>query len=262
MSEPLRILLTNDDGVDAEGIWSLWEAFSGVDDVEVYMVAPDRERSTCSHGMSLARPVFVKQLGERRFSVDGLPVDCVYVAAYGLLPRIPHIVVSGINHGANLGSDVIFSGTVAAARQAALQGLHGIASSLVAGDDFQEAARVTAEIVLAMAEMPAAPPLVLNLNFPGSRFKGPRFAPLGRRHYPRVTSERQAPLTGQHYFWLGGPAVEDGDVSGTDGWLIRKGIASATLLSFNQTDEAQMARVSESGHELSAVIAPLSKDNK
>lgn len=254
--DPYKVLLTNDDGIDATGIGVLADAFSKVDGIEVFVVAPDRERSTSSHGMSLARPVYVTPRGENRFAIDGLPVDCVYVGMYGLLPKIPDVVVSGINHGANLGSDVIFSGTVAAARQAALQGVHGIAASLASGTDFTRAAEATVRITLHLLKTSISSPRVINLNFPRGDFDKIQFSSLGKRNYPRVTSKRIAPLTGQHYYWLGGPAVEDGAVAGTDGWLIKHGIASATLLNVDQTDESGMC----SEAPLSDIIEPVSKE--
>lgn len=253
--DPLVVLLTNDDGIDATGLGVLTDAFSALDGTEVFVVAPDRERSTSSHGMSLARPVYVTPRGKNRFAIDGLPVDCVYVGMYGLLSKKPDIVVSGVNHGANLGSDVIFSGTVAAARQAALQGVHGIATSLASGTDFTKAAEATVRVALHVAKM-SCPPRVLNLNFPGGDFDKIQFASLGKRNYPHVTSKRVAPLTGQQYYWLGGPAVEDGEVAGTDGWLIRHGVASATLLNVDQTDESGM----RSEPSLSNIIKPVSKE--
>jgi 5'-nucleotidase len=241
MGKTRIVLLTNDDGIDAEGIRALEAAFLDMADVDVWTVAPDRERSTCSNAMTLARPVFARNLGDRRVAVDGLPVDCVYLAVVHLMETPPDVVVSGINRGPNLGSDVIFSGTVAGARQAALQGIHGVAASLIEGDDFEKAAEVTVKIALDLASKPASPPRLVNLNFPGGSFSGPRLGRLGSRNYPRLVTERIAPLTKDNYYWLGGPPVKDGLIKGTDGWLVNQGIASATLLRLDQTDEASMS---------------------
>ncbi len=245
MSDPLVVLLTNDDGIEAPGIQALEAAFLELQHVEVWIVAPDSERSTCSHGMSLTRPVFAQEVGPLKFAVDGLPVDCVYLAMYGLMPRKPDIVISGINAGANLGSDVIYSGTVAGARQAALQGVHGIASSLVAGRDYRAAARITRQIALELGVLQTKEASLLNLNFPGGSFTGPRFAPLGAREYPRVVTKRIAPLTGETYYWLGGPPVSSRRIEGTDTWLIEHGIASATSLSVDQTAVDEMRELTQ-----------------
>ncbi len=242
MGQPLTVLLTNDDGIDAPGLLALEKAFQKLKDVELWVVAPHQGRSTTSHGMSLARPVFTYQHGQRRIAVDGLPVDCVYLAFYGLLKALPDVVVSGINNGANLGSDVIYSGTVAGAREAAVRGVHGVAASLVEGDDFDKVASNVCKIAIELAGRPRQPTLILNLNYPAGEFDGPRFSRLGIRKYPHIVSKREAPLDNQSYYWLGGPPVEDKEVNGTDGWLIGRGIASATWLLLDQTDIEKTAQ--------------------
>lgn len=237
-SDSLRVLLTNDDGIDAKGLMALEKAFESLPGVELWTVAPDRGRSTCSHGMTLFRPLFVKRRGERRYGVDGLPADCVYLAMFGLMDQAPDVVVSGINHGANLGNDVIYSGTVAGAREAAVRGVTGIALSLCDGDDFDRAARVAVKITETFApKARSAPAAVINVNFPSGRFEEVRLARLGRRVYPHIVERRTAPLNGDEYFWLGGPPVDDEFVEGSDAWLISKGIASITFLTLDQTHE-------------------------
>ncbi|MDJ0763121.1 MAG: 5'/3'-nucleotidase SurE [Myxococcota bacterium] len=242
MDALLTVLLTNDDGIDAPGIRALESKFLTYDNVELWVVAPDKERSTTSHGMTLTRPIFSEPRGQRRFAASGLPADCVYLGMFGLMPRLPNVVVSGINRGANLGRDVIYSGTVAAAREAALDGVHGIAASLVFGDDYGAAASSVCEIALEIARQPAAMPLLLNLNYPGGTFRGPCLAPLGARTYPRVVSKRTAPIDNRTYYWLGGPRIEDQERAGTDGALIAAQIASATFLRVDQTDQALTAK--------------------
>jgi 5'-nucleotidase len=239
VSEPTRFLLTNDDGIDAPGLAAL-EAALAAAGAEVWVAAPDGERSTCSHGMTLYRPLFTREAGPRRFAVDGTPADCVYWALFGgALPR-PAAVLSGINRGANLGSDVIYSGTVAGAREAAMRGVHGIGASLVDGDAFDAPARAVAEVALRLARGPAAPVRLLNLNFPGGGFGGIRAGRLGRRLYPEVVETRRPPGRGGPYHWLGGPPVEDAREPGTDGWLVARGFASATALALDQTDHETM----------------------
>lgn len=241
MTGPLRILLTNDDGIDSPGLLALERALGREMGVEVWTVAPDRGRSACGHGMTLTRPVLAEQAGKRRYALDGLPADCIYVALFGLLPDRPAVVISGINSGANLGLDVIYSGTVAGAREAVVRGVHGVSVSLVEGDGFDEVARNVCPLAIALARGPASPPLLLNLNYPGGRFGDPRLARLGERRYPLVVTKRERPFQGQEYYWIGGPEVEDGEVPGTDGWLIANGMASATLLTLEQTDHKAMA---------------------
>jgi 5'-nucleotidase len=233
---PTRVLLTNDDGISALGLTALERAFSALPDVDLWVVAPDRGRSTCSHGMTISRPIFTEDLGPKRVAVDGLPADCVYFALFGLMPERPDVVVSGINQGANLGRDVIYSGTVAGAREAAILGVNGISVSLVEGTDFDRVAKNAADLALALAKLRMSPALLLNVNYPAGDFKGPRLAPLGERYYPMVVRKRISELTGRPYYWLGGPAVKDKLVPGTDGWLISKGQASATWLALDQTD--------------------------
>ena len=236
----ILVLLTNDDGIDAPGLKALARAFERQPDVEVWTVAPDSERSTCSHGMTLHRPVFSKKVGERRIALSGLTGDCVYFGMFKCLPKRPDVVISGINRGPNLGGDVVYSGTVAGAREAVIRGVHGVAASLVSGDDFEPVARSVVEIGLQVAGLPVGVPRLLNLNYPPGDFEGPRFAYLGQRSYPEEVERRVVPISGRDYYWLGGPPVRDQLLEGSDGWLIDRGVASATLLSTDQTDREAM----------------------
>jgi len=237
--EPHKVIITNDDGIEAPGLLALEAAFASAGS-EVWVAAPAGERSTCSHGMTLGRPLSVATAGPRRFAVDGTPADCIYWALFcGSFPR-PAVVASGINRGANLGSDVIYSGTVAGAREAAIRGIHGVSSSLVEGDEYGPVARAVAELALRLALEPAAPVRLLNLNFPSGSFSAIRPGRLGRRIYPEVVETRPAPGGGEPGHFLGGPPVEDGLEPGSDGWLVSRGFASATLLNLDQTDHAGM----------------------
>jgi 5'-nucleotidase len=231
------ILLTNDDGVDAPGLRAIERAFAEAGGTEVWIVAPEQERSACGHGLTLDRPLGVERLGERRFSTTGLTADCVYFALFGCMPRRPDVVVSGINGGPNLGSDVIYSGTVAGAREAVIRGVSGIAASLVSGGGFDDVARSVAAIALRLASLSDGRPRLLNLNYPPGPFVGPTLAPLGRRRYPQIVEKLTAALGGGPCYRIGGPPVEDEEVEGTDGWLVARGIASATFLRLDQTDQ-------------------------
>jgi 5'-nucleotidase len=219
---------------------ALQAAFAQQEGVEIYVAAPDQERSTCSHGMTLGRPVVVTEVAPRTFAVDGLPADCVYLVKNGLLSKPPHVVVSGINRGANLGTDVFFSGTVAGARQAVLMGMHGIAVSLTDGEDFDIAAEMTVQLVVGAALRSLVSPLLLNLNFPKGRPSGIQFAPLGSRLYPQSIVATPSVDPRRCAYQLGGPEVNDALIPGTDGWFVSQNIASATLLTCDQTDFKSM----------------------
>lgn len=245
MDAGIRVLVTNDDGIDAPGLRALEKALVELPGVEVWTAAPAAEMSTCSHSMTINRPLFARQVAERRFAVEGTTADCVYWALFGCLPERPAVVLSGVNQGPNLGSDVIYSGTVAGAREAMLRGVHGVSASLVEGREFEAAARSAARIAVQLARLDVPGPLLVNLNYPAGAFEGPRLAPLGQRDYPEAVVGREIPGRGGRYYWLGGPLVSDRGVPGTDGWLISRGLASATLLTTDQTDGPAMSRAAE-----------------
>ncbi len=249
----IRVLLTNDDGIHAPGLAALERAFSSSGEIDLWVVAPDRERSTCSHGMTIARPIFTQQHGPQRVAVDGLTADCVYFGMFGLMPEMPHVVVSGINNGPNLGRDVIYSGTVAGAREAAAVGVHGLAVSLFEGSDFDRAAQSVVTLVEKISRMTWYSAVLLNLNYPAGAFSGPRLAPLGNRTYPQVVNRREAELSGRPYYWLGGPPIENELTPRTDVWLVDKGIASATPLVIDQTDRRTL---SEAGSPVATLFSP------
>src|SRR5262247_1787472 len=140
------VVLTNDDGIHAQGLAALEKALAELGDV--YVVAPEREQSACGHALTLHRPLRVEAVGERRFAVNGTPSDCVNLGVLGFLPERPVLVVSGVNHGSNLGDDVTYSGTVSAAMEGTLLGVPSIAVSLAEGDEFEQAARVARQVVM------------------------------------------------------------------------------------------------------------------
>jgi len=235
VTEKARILLTNDDGINAPGLKALKQRLEN--DFEVWVVAPDVERSTSSHAMSLRSPLFVEEISERSFSVRGLPADCVYLALHHFMPAYADLVISGINAGANMGKDVFYSGTVAAAREGAFHGIRALASSLVQGRDFRVAADITFQVASSLLERSDDEllPLLFSLNIPGKDVKGLRTGVLGLRKYPKQVEKRTVPVTGEDYYWLGGPPIEDDLLEGTDGWLVRNSYAAITPLSLDQT---------------------------
>lgn len=244
MSVPTAILLTNDDGIEAPGLRAFESALRERPGVELWVAAPDRERSTCGHGMTLDRPLRAIEAGERRAALDGTPADCVYWALFGWMPRRPQVVVSGINKGGNLGTDVIYSGTVAGAREGAIRGVHGVAASLVEGESFEEAAASAAEIASAVARLRVESPLLLNLNYPAGAFGGPRLAEPGSRDYPEEVRRVRA-ADGSERHWLGGPPVRDRRLPGSDGWLVERGVAAATALKIEPNGAAGAPSIAE-----------------
>jgi 5'-nucleotidase len=213
----VRVLLSNDDGVQAAGLRTLAEAFAAGGD-EVWIVAPDREQSASSHAISLHRPLRITEVAPRMFAVDGTPTDAVYMGL-NLVTReaSPDIVVSGVNHGPNLGNDVLYSGTVAAAMEAALLGRNAIAVSLAAPPphDFVHAAKFAAALARRVVSNPPLAPLLLNVNVPAGPVKGYRFTRLGRRNYGNVVVENVDPR-GRKYYWIGGESAPHDDVPGSD----------------------------------------------
>src|SRR6266404_3977420 len=237
MSERPLILLSNDDGVAAPGIAAAREALKEIGDVVV--AAPDRERSASSHSISLDRPLRVDEVDKGVFAIDGTPVDCVYLALLHLVPRRPALVVSGINDGYNLGSDVFYSGTVAGAVEAALRGVPSIAVSLERRkpQDFSHAAAfLKALAVETVARGPGSIPdaSLLSVNVPPGPVQGYQVTFLGRRVYRDQVEVRQD-LRGRSYYWIGGPEENATDLPGSDCSAVRAGLASVTPLALDLT---------------------------
>jgi 5'-nucleotidase len=232
------ILLSNDDGIQSEGLVALEEKLRGIG--EIYIVAPDRAQSSMSHALTLHRPLRVYELGQRRLAVDGTPVDCVKLALTGLLPVRPDLVISGINKGPNLGDDIIYSGTVSAAIEGALLGIPAIAVSLVTFKDFdfRAAAEFTATMVQRIAETGIPPKTLLNVNVPSvpkTDLKGWRVTRMGKRHYSENIVERVDPR-GVKYYWIGGDDLGFANDDGTDCQAVHEGYISVTPLQVDLTD--------------------------
>jgi len=235
----MRILLSNDDGIDASGLAALHQALETLG--ELWVVAPASEQSAMSHSLTMHRPLRVRERAPRRFSVDGTPADAIYVALHHLMPAPPELVVSGINRGANLGFDVHYSGTVAAAREACLQGVPAVAVSAHTHDGpprFDTAgivARRVAERVLAHG---LGEGTLLNVNVPSvapDDLRGLAAAVLGRRVYASAVDLRHDPR-GQPYVWIGGPHQGFDGPDHADGRRVDAGWATVTPLSVDPTD--------------------------
>ncbi len=233
------ILLSNDDGVHAEGIHKLRVALREIADV--FVVAPASEQSATSHRITLAEPLRHRDLGHDVHMVDGSPADCSYVALNlgGLLPRRPQLVVSGINHGLNMGMDIVYSGTVAAAREGALRGIPSMAISAHHEADFSLVAGECVPLVerLLRAERPPGAAPLLNVNFPAGPPLGILATRLGRRDYEDRVEARADPR-GRNYYWIGGPAVVHDGSEGADTTAVDSGYVSVTPLSLEMTQRA------------------------
>ena len=232
------ILLSNDDGIQSEGITALEEKLRQEGDI--FTVAPDRAQNSMSHALTLHRPLRVHEIAPRRLSVDGTPVDCVKLALTGLLPVRPDLVISGINKGPNLGDDIIYSGTVSAAIEGVLLGVPAIAVSLVTFKDFdfRAAAEFTARLVSQIQQSGIPPKTLLNVNvpsYPKDQLKGWRFTRMGKRHYSENIVERVDPRGGK-YYWIGGDDLGFADEVGTDCVAVHEGYISVTPLQVDLTD--------------------------
>lgn len=248
MTEPL-ILLSNDDGVAASGLRALRRELVGLG--RVVTVAPTTEQSAGSHALTLHRPLRHRVIEEDVHAIDGSPADCVYVALYRerFLPRWPDLVVSGINHGYNLGTDIYYSGTVAAAREAALRGIPSLALSSGPGGNFARGAEVARRIAERLMAVEKATRgghgALLNVNFPGrDDYAGLRMTRLGRREYRDEVDVRADPR-GREYFWIGGPSARHAPIAGSDTEAVDSGWVSVTPLILDVTGMARAALADE-----------------
>ena len=243
----MKILVSNDDGYMARGINALAEALSEIADVMV--MAPDRNHSGASNSLTLHSPLRVHQAGEDRYFVNGTPSDCVHLALSGYLSDDPDIVVSGVNHGANLGDDVIYSGTVAAAMEGRFLGLPAIAVSLVGrhGKHFDTAARVACDLVKRLQSNPLADDVILNVNVPDLPFDelaGVEVTRLGFRHRSEPLIEEQDPR-GRTIYWIGpaGPGQDAGP--GTDFEAVERGAVAVTPLKVDLTRHESLPQLED-----------------
>jgi 5'-nucleotidase len=233
----MKILISNDDGYMAEGIRALAEAMSSLGDITV--VAPDRNRSGASNSLTLENPLRVNKLDNGVYRVEGTPTDCVHLAITGLLEEEPDMVISGINAGANLGDDVLYSGTVAAAMEGRFLGLPAIAISLNGhtAEHFETAAWVAKKIVAQLQHSSLPADTILNVNVPDlpiSEIIGFESTRLGRRHKAEPVIKELDPR-GRPMYWVG-PAGEEEDAGpGTDFNAINRGAVSVTPLQIDLT---------------------------
>ncbi|GGA74867.1 5'-nucleotidase SurE [Neiella marina] len=251
----MQILVSNDDGVQAPGIEALERALANLPGVtEVMVVAPDRNCSGASNSLTLENPLRTQTLANGYISVKGTPTDCVHLAINELLPQLPSLVVSGINAGANLGDDVIYSGTVAAATEGRFLGLPAIAVSQCAREPkhFATAAKVAAQVVAQLMKSPLESDQIINVNVPDLPFeqlKGFKVTRLGSRHRAEHMIRTTDPA-GREIFWLGPPGEKADAGEGTDFHAIENGYVSITPIKVDLTAHRQLPALTEWASQL------------
>ena len=253
----MRVLLTNDDGIHAGGLQTLRRALLAVDGVQLAVIAPDGNRSAMARSITTRRPLWVQEVefgdGTVGYATDGTPVDCVRLAHLGLIEGFEaELVVSGINHGSNLGDDITYSGTVAAALEAIVLGLPGVAvsqqSSAMELDfrsgeafDFETAASFTARLVAELEDVPLPQGTLLNINVPGGQPDGVEVAGLGKRVYRDELSLVDKDGDGRRLYRIYGDATLESDETGTDLAAVGQGKIAVTPLHFDLTDRDGMS---------------------
>jgi 5'-nucleotidase len=269
----MRVLLTNDDGIQAEGLQALRRALLRVPGVELAVIAPDGNRSAMARSITTRRPLWVEQVdfgdGTHGFATDGTPVDCVRFATLGLIEGFrADVIVAGINHGANLGDDITYSGTVAAALEGILLGLPAIAVSQQSAAreldfrlgntfDFTVAADFAARIVDQLDDVPLRPGTLLNVNVPAGTPDGVEIARLGKRIYRdelKLSDEQDQ----RRQYWIYGDSPTHDDEEGTDLAAVARGRIAVTPLHFDLTDTEGMDALAL--HDLSRLLAPAASD--
>lgn len=252
----MRLLLSNDDGILAHGLECLIAAAEPLG--EVWVVAPDREQSATSHSLTLHHPVRPVKRGERRWQVDGTPTDCVMLGIEALLPERPDFVLSGVNHGQNMGEDVLYSGTVAAAMEGLALGIPSVAISFAGGD-------LRADVSLLREQVPVLTPLLrhifslrpfpantlFNVNLPprrGGDIKGVRLTRLGSRVYSNLLQPMKDPW-GRDIFWIGGGEITWSGEEDSDFRAVREGYVSVTPLHLDLTNFSLLRSAEQWWHE-------------
>ena len=244
----MHIMVTNDDGIHAPGILALAAALHEIGDVTV--VAPDRERSAAGHSLTLHSPLRVVKLNDGFFSVDGTPTDCVNMGIHNLLPFRPDLVISGINHGSNLGDDITYSGTVAAAIEATLMGIPAIAISLATFErtgHFPAAAQIAIRVARQVIENGLPQDTFLNINVPNcsiEEMNPPLITRQGKRSFVGNIIDKTDPR-GRKYYWIGSGEADFNDYEGTDFHAVNRKHVSITPLHLDMTNYESMKIISE-----------------
>lgn len=243
----MHLLLSNDDGVHATGLRLLADSLAALGKITV--VAPNRNRSASSNSLTLDRPIRAQPVAENWYAVDGTPTDCVHLAITGLLKDEPNIVVSGINAGANLGDDVIYSGTVAAAMEGRFLGLPAVAVSVASYQPLymETAARVTLEIISKLVATRLPNDVIININIPNEPkegLKGIQATRLGNRHKAEAVIKSEDPR-GKPIYWVGAAGPEQDAGPGTDFYAVNNGYVSVSPMHLDLTHYNAMPSVKE-----------------
>jgi 5'-nucleotidase len=273
----MKVLLTNDDGIEAEGLQTLRRALLRVPDIELVVIAPDGNRSAMARSITTTRPLWVQEVefddGTRGYATDGTPVDCIRLATLGLVEGFEaELIVSGMNHGANLGDDITYSGTVAAALEGVVLGLPAIAVSQQSsaremdfrlGDsfDFEEGARFVARVVEQIAEVPLPEGTLLNVNCPAADAAGVEVTRLGKRIYRdklTLAPDSDPACPGRRRYWVYGADHGYHDEPGTDLAAVAAGRIAVTPLHFDLTDAAGMNALER--HDLGRLLEPAARE--
>ncbi len=269
----MRVLLTNDDGIEAEGLQALRRALLEVDGIELAVIAPDGNRSAIGRGITTRRPLWVEEVdfgdGTTGYATDGTPVDCVRFAALGLVEGFQaELIVAGINHGSNLGDDITYSGTVAAALEGIVLGLPALAVSqqstaremdfrLGRHFEFEPAAAFTARVVAEIEDVPLPAGTLLNLNFPAGAIEGVEVARLGKRIY-RDELVLQDEQSGRRQYRIYGDAPDYERQEGTDLAAVADGRVAVTPIHFDLTDVPGIETLQ--AYDLARLLAPAASD--
>lgn len=248
----MKILISNDDGIWAHGIRSLAEKIASDSENEVYVVAPDRERSATGHALTLHKPLRVEEVEfpgkvKGAWWTTGTPSDCVKFAVGNLVAEPVDLVISGINSGPNLGGEILYSGTVSAAMEGAFLDIPSIAISLAGSGHrhWETAAAFVSKLIKLLPDSGLGKKLFLNINVPNlpeNKIKGVRISKLGVRAYNDRFEKRIDPR-GKVYYWLAGEAIEEGEEEGTDAWCMAHDLISVTPIAFNMTDMSMKDRL-------------------
>ncbi|TAN58940.1 MAG: 5'/3'-nucleotidase SurE [Rhodospirillales bacterium] len=244
-----RILISNDDGIEAPGLKALERIAHALSD-DVWVIAPETEQSAAGHSLTLRRPLRIRKLGKQRFAVDGTPTDCVLLAINKIMKdKRPDLVLSGVNRGGNLGEDITYSGTVAAAMEGTLLGMRAMALSQVVSPDhpvkWATAEALAPKIIKKLCAQPCARNVLMNLNFPDfapGKVKGVVLARQGKRKIGDQIAERIDPR-GLPYIWIGGQRTEDRSEPGTDLNAIFDGFATVTPLCVDMTHGPTLSKL-------------------
>jgi 5'-nucleotidase len=242
------ILVTNDDGIQSEGIIQLYKRLQPLGNI--YVVAPDSEQSAVGHALTMHRPLKPHVVEKNMYSINGTPTDCVAIGVKKLLPHKPHLIVSGINKGGNLGDDITYSGTVSAAMEGTLLGVKSIAISLMGTEpfDFTQAATFALKLSQIVLTYGIPPDTLLNVNVPNKvKIKGVRLTKQGKRVYDNAIQEMNDPWGRKHYWIGGGTPIWESEID-TDFDAIREGHISITPIHLNFTNYEALESLRNSWH--------------